>query len=181
MRALLRFLFACPEPIARVGQELIAIGGGFLYPRRMRTIVGIVALLFALASSVFVIAAIYDLASGESSTSTGILVAMLVLFGGLTMLGVWLATRMFGYGKAAAIHATEQLVLESARSCGGRLTVAELAATTPLNVEQAHAALERLCRQRVAEIHYTDDLTPVYAFRGLLSASEKASARDPLA
>ena len=147
----------------------------------MRTILGIAAILFALANSVFVIAAISDLIGGASGTSNGILLGMLVLFGALTALGAWVAKRMFGHDKAVALRAREQIVLETARSRGGRLTVAELAATTPLTVEQAHSALEQLCRQRIAEIHYTDDLTPVYAFRGLLSEQGKASARDPLA
>lgn len=176
-----RALSTYPQVISSGEQDRIANGRAVLYPQRMRTIIGIVAVLFALANSVFVIAAIYDLTDGQSRTSTGILLAMLLLFGGLTALGAWLAMRMLGHGKAAAIRASEQLVLETARARGGRLTVAELAATTSLTVEQAHAALERLCRQRIAEIHYTDDLTPVYAFRGLLSADEKASARDPLA
>ena len=147
----------------------------------MRTIAGIIAILFGLLNLMLLIAAVAELVGGSSETEPGIALGVAVFFLGLTLGCAWFAKRMLGHGAAAAALAREQTVLELAQQHGGRVTIAEVAAETRLTVAEAQATLERLSRQGVAERHLTDDHATVFAFRGLMSAERKAAARDPLA
>ena len=152
----------------------------------MRTLLGLFGILVTLTSLLFVFAAIGDLAGGDSDTETGILVGLLVFFSGTAATGGWFAKRMLGARRAsgpAPVSAAEieRTVLAEAKSGGGRLTVTELAANTDLSLAEAEAILEKLCHTGIAQMRFTDDHQPVYAFPGLMSTAEKAQAKDPLA
>ncbi|MCB9756413.1 MAG: hypothetical protein H6713_41365 [Myxococcales bacterium] len=71
-------------------------------------------------------------------------------------------------------------VLALAAREGGRLTITEIAAKTPLSLSQAHAAMEELRQQNMLQSIITDDGVELFQIKGLLGPAEKAAARDIL-
>lgn len=74
----------------------------------------------------------------------------------------------------------EDLVLKLASSRNGRITRAELARDSALSLAESQKILEHMCEIGVAQLHVTDEGNLVYAFPGLISADEKATAKDAL-
>ncbi len=136
----------------------------------MNKFLGLLGGLVCLFSLMFVAAAIGDLAGGDTETSTGVLVGLLVFFGGTAFLGGYLARKkLFVSGDEAreALRGHEQTILELALAQGGRATVAGIAAKTDLTVAEAKAGLEALTRQGVAEVAFDADDDVYYQFPGL--------------
>lgn len=70
----------------------------------------------------------------------------------------------------------EHLVLATASSSGGKLTVAELALESGLPVDEAQESLDGLAARGVAEIEVTPEGATLYSFHGLGDGSDKAES-----
>lgn len=153
----------------------------------MRTLLGVFGVIVALLSAMFVAMAGADLVGhGDGKTPASVLIGLVVLFGGATLSGGYLAWRMFRGKRAEAAPAppmemVEQRVLALASRVGGRVTVAEVTARCGLSLADSRAVLDRLLAQGAAELRVADDGTMVYAIVGLLTAEAKAKANDVLA
>ncbi|MFZ4615629.1 MAG: hypothetical protein ACOYM2_05420 [Rectinemataceae bacterium] len=71
---------------------------------------------------------------------------------------------------------TEHLVLTTASSSGGKLTVAELALESGLSIDEAQESLDGLAAKGVAEIEVTAAGVTLYSFHGLGDDSDKAAS-----
>jgi hypothetical protein len=74
----------------------------------------------------------------------------------------------------------ESIVLALAAQGGGRVTVAEVAAKSPLTIDEASETVESLTRRGMADAIVTEGGVVVYQVRGLLSPAAKANAIDIL-
>ena len=117
-------------------------------------------------------AAIGDLISGGGDTEPGILVGLVIFFAGTALASGYLAKRKL-LGSRSIIedtaHKHETIVLELALKHDGRLTIAQIAALTPLSVDDAKTALQQLSLQGVAELEFDAQGDIFYAFGGLRS------------
>ncbi len=146
----------------------------------MRKLLAIVCGLMSLFSLLFVFAALDDIIAGDSGTSTGILIGLLVFFGGISA--------SFAYGARSLWRGTsfdpatmEAPLLQLAAARGGRLTLAEAAIGLQVPILQARAALDHLVTQGAADTNVSESGELVFVVGGLLSAADKASAVDVLA
>lgn len=165
-----------------------------------RGCLGAVGIGIVLVSGFFVAAALGDILSGgDGKTSMGVLVGLLVFFGGLMAVGAYLAWRMFrprgasvganggaGGDQAGSGRRTrpptdadrDRQVLRFAETEKGRVTVPEVAAHCDMTIAEAKATLDRLVLQQAATIHVTQAGVLVYVFPGFLSDEDKARATD---
>lgn len=140
----------------------------------LRKILAVPLALVSLFGVVLVCAAIGDLVGGDGKTGPGMLVGLLVFFGGITAGTGWGALRLWrGGGFRPEAH--EARVLQLARENGGRLSVADVSIGLSLPLKQAQLCLDHLAREGAAEHLVSDDGTVLYGIRsaGLL---DKASA-----
>jgi hypothetical protein len=150
-----------------------------------------VGLGMALVSAFFVAAAVVESASGgDGKTSPGVYAGLIVFFGGLMVLGAFLAWKMLrprpAPGQAGAAAAPpprtdasrERDVLRFAEAEHGRVTIPEVAARCDLTVMEAKATLDRLVMHQAATIQVTQSGVLVYVFPGFLSDEDKARAND---
>jgi hypothetical protein len=166
-----------------------------------RGCLGAVGVGIMLFSGFFVAAALGDiLAGGDGKTSMGVLVGLLVFFGGLFLVGAYLAWRMLLSPRARAASRSgaggpsgpsaapapappsdadrERQILRFAETEQGRVTVPEVATHCDMTLAEAKAALDRLVLQQAASIQVTRAGVLVYVFPGFLSDEDKASATD---
>lgn len=145
----------------------------------MRTLLMIVGFLIGLCSSFFVIAAIADLIQG-SETETGILIGLLVFFGGTMFGGFYLLYSQFKKKKGAEIAAQEETILRLVTNRGGRITPMELARDTSFSIDQSKSVLDEYCDRGYCQLEVTDKGNLLYVFEGFLSPEEKSSSKDIL-
>ena len=127
----------------------------------MRTFFGIVGILIGLVSLLFTIAAASDLSAGTTKGNGGVILALFVVFGGLTVFGVEVARRNLRKRKAVQIDRAERerMLLELAQAGGGRLTAAEAAMKLPFTLEETRHILEELVGLRTPDdLHLQDEL-----------------------
>jgi hypothetical protein len=141
----------------------------------MRKVLAVISGLLALTSLLFVFAALDDLIGGDSDTGTGILIGLLIFFGGVT--AAFGAGAVALWRKKAFDPATaEATVLQLAAQRGGLLTVAEVAIGLQVPLLAAKEALDHLVVHGAAETRVSEGGELVYAVRGLLTAADKAGA-----
>ncbi|MFN8635775.1 MAG: hypothetical protein U0893_18155 [Chloroflexota bacterium] len=163
-----------------------------------RGCLGSVGIGIVLVSGFFVASALGDLETGgDGKTSTGVLLGLLVFFGGLLAGGAYLAWRAFrpsgaGVTVSGPYEAAgpsqpppprtdadrERDILRYAELEHGRVTVTEVATHCDLSMADAKAALDRLVTQQAAEIRVTQAGVLVYVFPGFLSDDDKSKASD---
>jgi hypothetical protein len=161
-----------------------------------RGIFGAIGIGIALVSGFFVAAAVAESATGgDGKTSPGVYAGLIIFFGGLFLLGAYLAWRMLrprgasseasGSGSAASGAAPspsaadrERQVLRMAEQEKGRVTVAEVATHCDMTISEAKATLDRLVLQEAATMQATKAGVLVYVFPGFLSDEEKSTATD---
>ena len=141
----------------------------------MRKLFAVICGLLSPFSLLFVFAALDDIIGGDSETGTGILVGLLVFFGGITASLAYVA-RTLWRGGAGDPATMENAVLQLAARSGGRLTLAEAAIGLKVPLAEARAALNHLVTQGAADTNVADNGELVYVVGGLLSAADKASA-----
>lgn len=144
----------------------------------MNKILAVFGYLIALISIFFVLAAISDLVSGTSKTSTGILLGLLVFFLGTAVGGVSLALTIRKKNKRESERQKEDDVIKAIISHDGSITPFELAADTSFTIDECNEILELLCRKGYGSVFVTDQGNIVYSFKSFLSDKERASARD---
>jgi hypothetical protein len=164
-----------------------------------RGIFGAIGIAIALVSGFFVAAAVVESATGgDGKTSPGVYAGLIIFFGGLFLMGAYLAWRMlrprgassgasgasgsgqtFGWPASSPSDADrERRVLRIAEQEKGRVTVAEVATHCDMTIAEAKATLDRLVLQQAATIQATKAGVLVYVFPGFLSDEEKSSATD---
>ena len=132
---------------------------------------GILGVLMALFSLFFVIAAFFDLFVKRDATDAGVLVGMLVVFGGFTVGGVFIAWNMFRRRPVAPNTDLENRILQLAEAKGCRLTVPMVALHCRVGIEESRAALERMVLQGAATPEVEEDGGIVYDFSDLLPSA----------
>ena len=139
------------------------------------------------------------LTGGDGKTETGVLAGLVVFFGGMLVVGLYLAWRMFsqkpappavrGAGRPGTGVPTappppqtdeerERRVLRLAERERGRVTIPETATNCDMSLADAKATLDRLVLVEIAEIQVTQSGVLVYVFPGFLSDEDKAKATD---
>ena len=92
-------------------------------PGPLRYGCGILSIIGALFSLFFVIAAIGDIISGREQDKTGVLVGLIVIFGGLAATGIFAAWKFMRRAPAQPNFDLENRILQLAEAKGCRLTV----------------------------------------------------------
>lgn len=158
----------------------------------LRKLLGVLSGFLALGSAMFTAMAITDLVAGNSGTETGVLVGLLVFFGGLTAATGYGAVRLLR-GEAPAATAVspapapdapgpaididlEARVLAYAAQHAGRVTAAEIAVACAVPIDTATAALDGLAARGHADLQVGANGAPIYVIAGFLSKEEKAQA-----
>src|ERR1044072_6822640 len=108
---------------------------------------GILGIGLALVSLFFVVAAFGDLVIQRDPKETGVLVGMIVLFGGLAASGVFAAWKFMRSTPAQPNFELENRILQLANAKGCRLTVGMVALHCRVSIEESRTALERLALQ----------------------------------
>jgi hypothetical protein len=133
---------------------------------------GILGIGLALFSLFFVVAAFSDLVINRDSKEVGVLVGMIVLFGGLAAAGVFTAWKFMRSAPAAPDVGVENRILQLAEAKGCRLTVGMVALNCRMSIEESRAALERMVLQGAAIPQVEDDGGIVYDFSDLLPSGK---------
>jgi hypothetical protein len=171
-----------------------------------RGLLGALGIGIALFGALFFFYFSTELATGgDGKTRPGVLVGLIVFFGGMLATGLYLAWRMFRTrpasppttGAARPGSSTggsqggsappspprtdaerERRVLHLAQREHGRVTIPEVASRCDMTIAESKATLDGLVLNHVAEIQVTPGGVLVYVFAGFLSDSDKASATD---
>ncbi len=131
--------------------------------------------LFALMCLFPVAASIGDLIDGDGKTSVGVLLGLLVFFGGLATGSGTLARYLWGKTATDPVK-MESKILELAARHEGRLSVADVAVAYSMPIKDARACLEHLVVQGAADLLVADGGTMVFGVRGVVGQLEKANA-----
>ena len=137
---------------------------------------GILGLGLALLSLFFVVAAFSDLVINRDPKEVGVLVGMIVLFGGLAAGGVFVAWKFMRKTPAPLNVELENRILQLAEAKGCRLTVGMVALHCRVGIEESRAALERMVLQGAATPDVEDDGGIVYDFSDLLPSGKGGGA-----
>ncbi|HEX8557830.1 MAG TPA: hypothetical protein VF668_07020 [Pyrinomonadaceae bacterium] len=129
---------------------------------------GVLGIGLALFSLFFVVAAFSDLVINHDPKQAGVLVGMIVLFGGLAAGGVFAAWKFMRKAPAPLNVDLEHRILQLAEAKGCRLTVGMVALHCRVSIEESRAALERMVMQGAATPEVEDDGGIVYDFSDLL-------------
>jgi hypothetical protein len=135
---------------------------------------GILGIGLALVSLFFVVAAVSDLVVKRDPKETGVLVGMIVLFGGLAAAGVFTAWKFMRSTPAPPNVDVENRILQLAEANGCRLTVGMVALHCRLSIAESRDALERMALQGAATPLVEDDGGIVYDFSDLLPSGKSA-------
>ena len=140
---------------------------------------GILGICLALVCLFFVVAAFFDLVINRDPKQVGVLVGMIVLFGGLAAAGVFAAWKFMRGAPATPNFDLENRILQLAEARGCRLTVGMVALNCRVSIEESRAALERMALQGAANVEVEDDGGLVYDFSDLLpSGKQQARAGE---
>jgi hypothetical protein len=132
---------------------------------------GILGIGAALISLFFVVAAFSDLIVKHDPKEVGVLVGMIVLFGGLAAGGLFTAWKFMRSAPARPNFDLENRILQLAAAKGCRLTVGMVALHCRASIEESRAALERMALQGAANVLVENDGGIVYDFSDLLPSS----------
>lgn len=135
---------------------------------------GILSIIGALFSLFFVIAAIGDIISGREQDKTGVLIGLIVIFGGLAATGIFAAWKFMRKAPAAPNYDLENRILQLAAAKGCRLTVGMVALHCRVSIEEGRAALERMAMQGAANVQVEDDGGIVYDFSDIFPSGESS-------
>ena len=108
----------------------------------------------------------------SSGDSPGLMIGLMIFFGGITWGSFKVSKSLFsapkpeGYVPPVELS-HEQQILELAMRTDGTLTIAEIAARTPLTVADAKAGVEALTREGVASVEFDEKQDIYYRFPGL--------------
>lgn len=141
-------------------------------PSVLRYGCGILGIGGALVSLFFIVAAIGDLVVKRDPKETGVLVGMIVLFGGLAVGGLFAAWKFMRSEPARPNFDLENRILQLAEAKGCRLTVGMVALHCRASIEESRAALERMALQGAANVQVENDGGIVYDFSDLLPARD---------
>jgi hypothetical protein len=133
---------------------------------------GILGIGLALISLFFVVAAFGDLVVKRDPKETGVLVGMIVLFGGLAAAGVFTAWKFMRSPPAQPNVDLENRILQLAEAKGCRLTVGMVALHCRVSIGESREALERMVLQGAATPQVEDDGGIVYDFSDLLPSGK---------
>jgi hypothetical protein len=133
---------------------------------------GILGIGLALVSLFFVVAAFFDLVVNRNPKEVGVLVGMIVLFGGLAAAGIFAAWKFMRSAPAQPDYDLENRILHLAEAKGCRLTVGMVALHCRASIAESRAALERMALQGAATVQVENDGGIVYDFSDLLSAPD---------
>lgn len=144
----------------------------------MQTLKMIIGLGMASFSSLFLIASLAGLLSetGPSGVVGGLFVFFFITFGA----GVYLTVSGWKKKRKLSREKTERSILRYIMAKGGRVTALEVAAETPMSVEQAQEYLQQLCNEGLGEVQLTSNGNLVYVFHGALGFDEKLTSKSPL-
>jgi hypothetical protein len=143
-------------------------------PGVLRLGCGILGVGLALLSLFFVVAAFIDLVVNRNAKEAPVLVAMIVLFGGLAAAGVFTAWKFMRSAPARPNLDLENRILQLAEARGCRLTVGMVALHCRVSIEESRTALERMAMQGAAAPLVEDDGGIVYDFSDIFPSRESA-------
>jgi len=135
---------------------------------------GILGIGLSLVSLFFVVAAISDLVINRKPNEVGVLIGMIVLFGGLAAGGIFAAWKFMRKGPVAPNYDLENRILQLAAARGCRLTVGMVALHCRVGIEESRAALERMALQGAATPVVEDDGGIIYDFSDIFPSGESS-------
>jgi hypothetical protein len=135
---------------------------------------GILGVGLALLGLFFVAAALIDLIVNRNAREAPVLVAMIVLFGGLAAAGVFTAWKFMRSTPAPPNFELENRILQLAEAKGCRLTVGMVALHCRVSIEESRTALERMALQGAATPQVEDDGGIIYDFSDIFPSCESA-------
>jgi len=130
----------------------------------LRKLFSVGSAFVSLTSLLFVFAAINDLITGDTETSTGILLGLLVFFAAVTA-GSGMASVRLWRKPALDLDALEPRLLQLAAANEGRLSVLDVSMALSLPLKDAQRCLDHLAASGVAEHFVTDDGAVLYGLR----------------
>lgn len=137
----------------------------------LRKVGGFFAGYVCLCSTVLLCTAGVGLMAGGEE-SPGVMFALIIFFGVISWGSFKLTKTLFSApkpeGYVEPVELTdEQRILELAMASDGTLTIAEIAAHTPLSVADAKSGVEALTREGVASVEFDEKQDVYYRFPGL--------------
>lgn len=110
--------------------------------------------------------------------------AAMIVFGVPAILGgigaVMLFRGIWQHEKSQSAYLQEKIVLKAAANRDGAVTIAQIIHVTPLSSSEAEEALERLCRQNLAQPELLEDGTVEYRFIGLIEQDKTPSGKSKI-
>jgi hypothetical protein len=151
-------------------------------PSVLRFGCGLLAVGLTLFCLFFVVASFFDLVINRDAKEVGVLVGMIVLFGGLASAGVYAAWKLLRKTPPPPDTGLENRILQLAEAKGCRLTVGMVALHCRVSISESREALERMVMQGAATPEVEDDGGIVYDFSDLLPSgkSKPAAAERPI-
>ena len=146
-------------------------------PSVLRVGCGILGIGVALLSLFFVVAAFFDLVVNRNPKEAGVLVGMIVLFGGLAAAGLFAAWKFMRSAPAGPNVELENRILQLAEAKGCRLSVGMVALHCRVSIEESRAALERMALQGAATPQVDDDGNIVYDFSDIFPSGRSVPQR----
>jgi hypothetical protein len=147
----------------------------------MRTVLGVLCTIMALMSFSVALVGLVEIVSGVATAGSYGAFGFLAGLGGLSS---WGAARNFRRRRdRAALAAADdpaKVILQLAAVEGGRFTVTEVVAKTPLSLPQARTALAQMSQDNMLSSVVTEQGVEVFTVHGLLGPAAKAAARDIL-
>ena len=135
---------------------------------------GILSIGLTLVSLFFVVAAFSDLVVKRDPKETGVLIGLIILFGGLAAVGVFIAWKFMRKAPAVPNVDLENRILQLAEAKGCRLTVGMVALHCRASIEESRDALERMALQGAANVQVEDDGGIVYDFSDIFPSGESS-------
>jgi hypothetical protein len=146
----------------------------------MRTVGGVVCVIIALVAFAVAMPGFAELFSGAANGGTYGALVFLLGTGSAASYGAFRALRSGSPPAAPPAADATRVILALAAQEGGRVTLAEVVAKTPLGLEQAREALDELSRRNMASSIVTEDGVELFQIKGLLGPAQKLAARDIL-
>lgn len=134
----------------------------------LRKLAAVFCAFGALGNLLFAIVALSDILAGDpKETGLGVLIGLMIFFGGLTLIFGYLSY-IWGFRQNPHIQKQqERQILSLARGHQGRLTTALLAAESDLDLQESQQQLEQFVTQGFARMEVDDQGNISYVFSGL--------------
>ena len=153
-----------------IGQNLAFSGNQISKPssisqsKHLNLFMMLVGIVFALFGGLILIAAFADIIKGDSSTSKGTLLLIILIFSGITASGVYFFYTHRIKRKLKIALDKEKQILSIISAHNGRISALQLSMSSNISVEDSDKLLSSMCLNGQGSVEATDTGEVVYVF-----------------